>query len=109
MKTVYMLTVAGGEIYHQPYISTAAIVGEAKDFKIGKRIDMKTMLLFVYAPFVKYYSDALLKSPYVILPVLGTNINVTKVFRINLNFGGSYSMGNDVLNYTIMMGTKLAL
>jgi hypothetical protein len=108
-KAVYMLTASGGQIYRQSYYGSAAIVGGNRDFKLGKRIDVKTMMLFVYAPFVRYYDDAVLKSPYVILPIVGVNLGVTKTFKLNFNFGGAYSIGDNVLNYTVMMGTRLAL
>jgi hypothetical protein len=109
IKAVYMLTFSGGQIYKESYYGSAAIVGFNKDFKIKKRIEIKAMALFVYAPFVRYYQDEVLKSPYVILPIVGTNIGVTKKFKININLGGAYSMGDNVLNYTVMMGTRLAL
>lgn len=108
-KAVYMLTASAGQIYKEPYYGSAAIVGGNRDFKIGKRVDIKTMALFVYAPFVRYYDDALLKSPFVILPIVGMNLGVTKTFKLNFNFGGAYSIGDNVLNYTLMMGTRLAL
>ena len=109
IKAVYMITFSGGQIYKESYYGSAGIVGFTRDFKINKRIDIKAMALFVYAPFVRYYQDEVLKSPYVVLPIVGTNIGVTKKFKINVNFGGAYSMGDNVLNYTVMMGTRLAL
>ncbi len=108
-KAVYMVTASGGQIYKEPYYGSAAIVGGNRDFKVGKRLDIKTMALFVYAPFVRYYDDAVLKSPFVILPIVGMNLGVTKTFKLNFNFGGAYSLGDNVLNYTVMMGTRLAL
>lgn len=108
-KAVYMITASAGQIYKEPYYGSAAIVGGNRDFKIGKRVDIKTMALFVYAPFVRYYDDAVLKSPFVILPIVGVNLGVTKTFKLNFNFGGAYSIGDNVLNYTVMMGTRLAL
>jgi hypothetical protein len=109
IKAVYMITFSGGQIYKESYYGSAGIVGFNRDFKISKRVDVKAMALFVYAPFVRYYQDEVLKSPYVVLPIVGTNIGVTKKFKINVNFGGAYSMGDNVLNYTVMMGTRLAL
>jgi hypothetical protein len=108
-KAVYMLTASAGQIYKESYYGSAAIVGGNRDFKVGKRIDIKTMALFVYAPFVRYYDDAVLKSPFVILPIVGMNLGVTKTFKLNFNFGGAYSIGDNVLNYTVMIGTRLAL
>ena len=109
IKAVYMMTGSAGQIYKEPYYGSALIAGFNRDNKIGKRIQVKTMALFVYAPFVKYYQDAVLKSPFVVLPIVGANFGVTKTFKLNINFGGAYSIGDNVLNYTIMMGTRLAL
>lgn len=108
-KAVYMITASAGQIYKESYYGSAAIIGGNRDFKVGKRLDIKTMALFVYAPFVRYYDDAVLKSPFVILPIVGVNLGVTKTFKLNFNFGGAYSIGDNVLNYTVMMGTRLAL
>jgi hypothetical protein len=109
IKAVYMMTGSAGQIYKEPYYGSALIAGFNRDNKFGKRIQVKTMALFVYAPFVRYYNDVVLKSPYVVLPIVGANFSVTKTFKLNLNFGGAYSIGDNVLNYTIMMGTRLAL
>jgi hypothetical protein len=79
------------------------------DWKVSKRIDVKLLGLYVYAPYVKYYNDVLLKSPNVVLPIIGTNIGITKRFKINVNMGGAYAININTLNYTIMMGTRLLL
>jgi hypothetical protein len=75
--------------------------------KFGKRIDVKLMTLFVYSPYVSYYNDLVLKSPYVILPSLGTNIAITKRFKFNINAGGAWAIKVNTLNYTITCGTRL--
>jgi hypothetical protein len=67
------------------------------------------MNLFIYAPYVSYYNDILLKSPYVIMPIIGTNIGITKKFKFNVNFGGAYAINENVMNFTLMFGTRLAL
>ena len=108
-KAVYMLTGSWGNVYGTPFVGTAVITGGMYDLKIGKRIDIKLMGLYVYAPYVSYYNDILLKSPHVVLPIVGTNIGVTKRFKININGGGAWAIGESTLNYTVMMGTRLLL
>lgn len=108
-KAVYMLTGSWGKVYGTPFVGTAIITGGMYDLKIGKRVDIKLMGLYVYAPYVSYYNDILLKSPHVVLPVIGTNIGVTKKFKININGGGAWAIGESTLNYTVMMGTRLLL
>ena len=93
----------------QPFVGTAAIAGTMWDLKLGKRVDLKLMGLYVYAPFVSYYNDILLKSPHVVLPIAGMNLKVTKKFKININAGGAWAIKQNTLNYTVMMGTRLLL
>ena len=108
-KAVYMITGSWGRVYGSSFIGTAVITGGMYDLNIGKRTSIKLMGLYVYAPYVSYYNDILLKSPHVVLPIIGTNISVTKKFKININGGGAWAIGESTLNYTIMMGTRLLL
>jgi hypothetical protein len=108
-KALYMLTGSYGSVYGESFIGTAAIAGAMYDLKIGKRVEMKLMGLYVYAPYVSYYNDILLKSPHVVLPIVGTNIGITKKFKININGGGAWAIKENALNYTIMMGTRFLL
>jgi hypothetical protein len=108
-KAVYMVTGSWGRVYGSSFIGTAVITGGMYDLNVGKRTSIKLMGLYVYAPYVSYYNDILLKSPHVVLPIVGTNISVTKKFKININGGGAWAIGESTLNYTIMMGTRLLL
>ena len=108
-KAVYMITGSWGRVYGSSFIGTAIITGGMYDLNVGKRTSIKLMGLYVYAPYVSYYNDILLKSPHVVLPIVGTNISVTKKFKININGGGAWAIGESTLNYTIMMGTRLLL
>ena len=109
LKAIYMATSSYGNVYGTKFIGTAFIAGGMYDFKIGKRTQIKLTNLFIYAPYISYYNDMVLKSPYVIMPIIGTNIGVTKKFKLNVNFGGTYAVGENVLNFTVMMGTRFAL
>jgi hypothetical protein len=109
LKAVYMLTGSYGQVHGSPFIGTAAIAGGMYDFKITDRLDIKVLMLYVYAPYVSYYNDILLKSPHVVLPIIGTNVNLTKRFKLNINSGGAWALNENALNYTIMLGTRLLL
>ena len=108
-KVIYLATTSLGQVYQEKFLGTAFITGGMYDWKIGPRIDVKTMGLFIYAPFVSYYNDIVLKSPYVVMPIMGVNIGVTKKFKFNINLGGTYAIKEDVMNFTIMCGTRFAL
>ena len=107
LKAVYMGTVSYGQVYKTEFLGTAVIAGGMYDLRFGKRIDMKIMGLFVYSPYISYYNDLLLKSPYVVIPSLGTNINITKRFKFNINAGGAWAIKENALNYTVTCGTRL--
>jgi hypothetical protein len=109
LKVVYMGTVSYGFIFREQFIGTAIIAGAMYDMKIGKRIDIKLMNLFVYAPYVSYYNDIVLASPYVMLPSIGTNIGITKRFKFNINGGGAWDLKTAALNYTVTCGTRLLI
>jgi len=109
LKVVYMGTVSYGFIFKEQFIGTAIIAGAMYDMKIGKRIDIKLMNLFVYAPYVSYYNDIVLASPYVMLPSIGTNIGITKRFKFNINGGGAWDLKTAALNYTVTCGTRLLI
>ena len=107
LKAIYMGTVSYGQVYKTEFLGTAVIAGGMYDLRFGKRIDMKIMGLFVYSPYISYYNDLLLKSPYVVIPSLGTNINITKRFKFNINAGGAWAIKENALNYTVTCGTRL--
>jgi hypothetical protein len=109
LKLVYMATVSYGAVYQTSFIGTAVIAGGMYDFKIGKRIDIKLMDLMVYSPYTSYYNDIVMKSPYVMIPSIGTNISITRKFKFNINAGGAWSLGQSTLNYTVTCGTRLML
>jgi hypothetical protein len=109
LKVVYMGTVSYGHIFREQFVGTALIAGAMYDMKIGKRIDIKLMNLFVYAPYVSYYNDIVLASPYVMLPSIGTNIGITKRFKFNINGGGAWDLKTAALNYTVTCGTRLLI
>lgn len=109
LKLLYMATVSYGSVYRESFLGTALIVGGTYDFKIGKRFDIKLMNLMVYAPYVSYYNDVVLKSPYVMLPSIGTNIKITKKFKFNINAGGAWDLKTSALNYTVTCGTRLVV
>jgi hypothetical protein len=109
LKVIYMATVSYGAVFRTQFLGTAIIAGGMYDLKIGKRLDIKFTNLMVYSPYVSYYNDLVLASPFVMLPSIGTNIGITKKFKFNINAGGAWSLGNSTLNYTVTCGTRLSV
>ena len=109
LKVIYMAASSVGQVYKEKFIGTALIAGGMYDWRVSKRFDVKLVNLFIYAPYISYHDDLILKSPYVIVPLVGTNVAITKKFKFNVNFGGAYSIGQNVMNFTLMFGTRFAL
>ena len=107
LKLLYMGTVSYGSVYRESFLGTAVIGGAMYDIRVGKRFDIKLMNLLVYAPYVSYYNDVVLKSPYVMLPSIGTNVRITKKFKFNINAGGAWDLKTSALNYTVTCGTRM--
>ena len=109
LKLAYLATASYGKVYKETFLGTALIVGGMYDLKVNNRIDMKMMNLFIYSPYVSYFNDLVLKSPYVMLPSLGTNVAITKRFKFNINAGGAWIIKQNAINYTVTMGTRLLI
>jgi hypothetical protein len=109
IKIIYMVSSSYGHVYQQRLIGTSLIVGGMYDFKIAKIIGIKLTNLLIYSPYMQYYNDVLLKSPLVLLPSIGTNVSITKNFKINLNLGGAYQIKTGALNYSLIVGSRIAL
>jgi len=107
LKVIYMATVSYGAVFRTQFLGTAVIAGGMYDLKVGKRLDIKFTDLMVYSPYVSYYNDIVMQSPYVMIPSIGVNIGITKKFKFNINAGGAWSLGNSTLNYTVTCGTRL--
>ena len=107
LKVIYMGTVSYGSVYRTPFTGTAVIGGAMYDWKISKRLDIKLTDLLVYAPYVSYYNDVVMKSPYVMLPSIGINVGITKKFKFNINAGGAWDLKTAALNYTVTCGTRM--
>jgi hypothetical protein len=109
LKILYMGTVSVGHVQKEFFVGTAVITGGMYDFKITKKLDIKMTNLIVYSPYVSYYNDVVMKSPFVILPSLGTTIGLTKRFKFNINFGATWQVGGEALNYTTTSGMRMLL
>ena len=109
LKLAYIATFTFGQVYKTKFIGTALIGGAMYDIKIHKRLDIKLTNLLIYAPYVSYYNDIVMKSPYVMLPSVGFNIGITKRFKFNINAGGAWAIKDKAMNYTVICGTRFIL
>ena len=110
IKLLVVAAASVGYVYNKPFWATAAVAGAMYNYKPKKgRFGFTVMGLIVYAPYVKYYEDVILKSPWVLLPNVGLDVKVSKKFKINLGIGGAYAIEKDMMNYTLTLGSRLLL
>jgi hypothetical protein len=98
-----------GKMYGEEMISTLAIGGFMYKGNLTKSINATIIAACVYSPYSKYYTESLFKSKPIVIPFINLNYKLTKTFGVGLTGGGTYIAGQNILNYQILLGTKLLL
>ena len=106
---IYGAAGSAGILYKEPIISTLAVAGFMYKGKIYKNIDGTLIAAGVYAPYSKYYTESWFDSKPIIIPFFNINYKITKTFGVGLTGGGTYLAGANVLNYQVLLGSKLIL
>jgi hypothetical protein len=106
---IYGVAGSAGYLYKEPIISTLAVAGFMYKGKIYKNIDGTLIAAAVYAPYSKYYTESWFDSKPIIIPFFNINYKLTKTFGVGLTGGGTYLAGANVLNYQVLLGSKLIL
>ena len=106
---IYGAAGSAGVLYKEPIISTLAVAGFMYKGKIYKNIDGTLIAAGVYAPYSKYYTESWFDSKPIIIPFFNINYKLTKTFGVGLTGGGTYLAGANVLNYQVLLGSKLIL
>ena len=106
---IYGAAGSAGYLYKEPIISTLAVAGFMYKGKIYKNIDGTLIAAAVYAPYSKYYTESWFDSKPIVIPFFNVNYKLTKTFGFGLTGGGTYLAGANVLNYQVLLGSKLIL
>jgi len=106
---IYGAAGSAGYLYKEPIISTLAVAGFMYKGKIYKNIDGTLIAAAVYAPYSKYYTESWFDSKPIVIPFFNVNYKITKTFGVGLTGGGTYLAGANVLNYQVLLGSKLIL
>jgi hypothetical protein len=106
-----MYGVAGtyGKMFGEELISTITIVGCMYKGKLTKAIDATIIVAGIYSPYQKYYTESLFKSKPIVIPFININYKITKTFGFGLTGGSTYIIGQDIINYQLLMGAKLKI
>jgi len=106
---IYGAAGSAGYLYKEPIISTLAVAGFMYKGKLYKNIDGTLIAAAVYAPYSKYYTESWFDSKPIVIPFFNVNYKLTKTFGFGLTGGGTYLAGANVLNYQVLLGSKLIL
>jgi hypothetical protein len=98
-----------GKLFNEKLISTLAITGFMYKGKLAKKLDATIIVAAVYSPYTKYYTESLFEAKPIIVPFFNFNYKMTKTFGMSLTGGTTYMVGQNVINYQILMGAKLLL
>jgi hypothetical protein len=77
--------------------------------QLTKKVDAVFILVAVYVPYMKYYTESIFQSKPLILPFMNINYKLTKSFRFGLTAGTTYSVNEQLINYQVLFGAKLTL
>jgi hypothetical protein len=99
-----------GVMFDEPLINTLAIGGFMYKGNITKSINATVIMVGVYSPYMKYYTESILEQQPIMIPFLNLTWKMTKTFGFGLTGGGTYIAGDDQpLNYQVLMGCKLII
>jgi len=98
-----------GALNNEPLTSLLTLGGGMYKGQLTKNTDAVFILVAVYVPYMKYYTESIMKSKPLILPFMNINYKVTKSFKFGLTAGTTYSVNEQLVNYQILFGAKLTL
>jgi hypothetical protein len=99
-----------GVMFNEPLINTLAIGGFMYKGKLTKALDGTIIMVGVWSPYMKYFTESILEQQPIVIPFLNLTYKLTKTFGVGLTGGGTYITGSDKpLNYQILCGAKLIL
>jgi len=106
---LYGVSAGYGIMNKEPLISTLALGGMMYKGKLTKALDGTFILVGVWSPYMKYYTESILESKPIAIPFVNLTYKLTKTFGFGLTGGGTYIVTQDILNYQCLLGMKLIL
>jgi hypothetical protein len=98
-----------GGLAGKPFTNLSAIGGGFVPFTTNKKISGNILLLGVYSPFTKFYDGKWWDSGLLIVPFSSWDYTISKSFKYNVSFSGTYEVKGSVLNYQVLTGAKILL
>jgi hypothetical protein len=98
-----------GGIGKSSFQNLSAMGGGFYLFNLNKKIQVTTLLLAVYSPYTVFYEGQWWSSSTLIVPFSSWDYALTKTFKFNISFSGTYEIKQNFLNYQILTGGKILL
>jgi hypothetical protein len=110
----YLTTLIGtnfsvGQLGEETFSNWAANVGTFTTFNGYKGFAMNLMGIAMYSPYTFFYEGQWFKGGFLFVPLTSFDFNVTKTFKFNISTSTVYLMGEGILNFQLMTGTKMLL
>ncbi len=98
-----------GKTAGEGFSNLSGVGGGFYPFKIGKKVSGNMLLLAVYSPYTKFYEGKWWDSGVLLVPFSSWDYTISKSFKYNLSFSGTYQVNGSVLQYQILTGGKILL
>jgi hypothetical protein len=110
-KTALMggLNFTVGGLAGEAFTNVSAVGGGFHPFKINQRISGNILILGVYSPFTKFYEGKWWDSGLLIVPFSSWDYTISKNFKYNVSFSGTYELKGSILQFQILTGGKILL
>ena len=110
----YLTTLMGtnfsyGQLGEESFSNWAANVGTFTTFNGYRGFAMNLMGIAMYSPYTFFYEGQWFKGGFLFVPLTSFDFNVTKTFKFNVSTSTVYLMGEGILNFQLMTGTKMLL
>jgi hypothetical protein len=103
------LNFTAGKIGETGFQNLSAVGGGFYMFNAGKKITGTLLVLGVYSPFTQFYEGQWWSSGLLVVPFSSWDYSITKKFKFNISFSGTYEMNKNMLNYQVLTGGKVML
>lgn len=103
------LNFTAGFLADESFSNLSGVGGGFYPFKVNKKITGTVLLLGVYSPYTKFYEGKWWDSGILLVPFTSWDYAISKNFKYNVSFSGTYQVKASVLNYQILTGGKILL
>jgi hypothetical protein len=110
-KTALMggLNFTVGGLAGEMFTNISAVGGGFHPFKINNKISGNILVLGVYSPFTKFYEGKWWDSGLLVVPFSSWDYTISKNFKYNVSFSGTYEVKGSVLQFQVLTGGKILL